>query len=233
MYHQSYLSETDEKVTRLGDLVLIIEILRKLKGKDLECSETGDKCPTREYLYIEFLTDALEKLGFVFYARDQLKKNRKNIAVSKYLVYNLIFDCRAFIDTMAGLLNHHYEMGKKGTAINLCHQDFVKELNYKNPELVTNLKQFENWIKNLNQWRNKLVHRQGLFIPFTKSGAEFMLEDVWNFSDLTSALANKKPLAHIKITEFCEGISKFALLLMELICATIRNDLAERVSEIT
>jgi hypothetical protein len=229
MYHQSYLGEINERPKNLDSLVFLVNVLRRLKGKDYEHSETGEASPTREYLYIEFLTDALEKLGFVYLARDQLKKNIKDIHVSKYHIYNLIFDCKAFLDTMAGLLNHHYEMGKKGTSINLCHSEFRKELGKNNPELFAPVKEFENWIIKLGEWRNKLIHRQGIFIPFTDGGAEYMLEEPWNFTELAGHL-KKGPPCHIKTIEFCEGNSKFAFLFMEIVCAAIRNDLMDKNS---
>ncbi len=232
MYHQSYMSEIDERLKNLDDLVSIVNILRRKKGKDLEHSDTGGVRPTREYLYIEFLTDALEKLGFVYFARNQLKKNIRNIPVSKYHIYNLIFDCKAFLDTIAGLMNHHHEMGKKGTMINLCRSDFRKDLETNKPELFAPLKEFENWIINLGEWRNKLIHRQGILIPFTEGGAEFMLEEPWNFSELAGHLKKESPPHHFKTIEFCEGNSKFAFLFMEFVCAAIRNDLMHKISSI-
>lgn len=231
MYHQSYLGQIDKRPKNLCSLVFQVNILRHLKGKDYENLETEEAHPTREYMYIDFLTDALEKLGFVYLAKDQIKKNIKDIHVSKYHIYNLIFDCKAFLDTIAGLLNHHYQMGKKGTAISLSRLEFRKEVEKNNPKLVAPMKEFENWIIKLGEWRNKLIHRQGIFIPFTAGGAEYMLEEPWNFTELASHI-KKGRIGHVKTMEFCEGNSKFALLFMEIVCAAIRNDLMEQNAQL-
>jgi hypothetical protein len=228
MYHQSYLGEIDERPKNLDYLVSLVDILRRKNKKDVESSKKEGMLPTREYLYIEFLTDALEKLGFVYLARDQLRISLKDIHVSKYHIYNLIFDCRAFLDTMAGLLNHHYQMGKKGICINLCHPKFREELGKKSPRLKVVINQFESWMVELNEWRNRLIHRQGIFIPFTDKGAEYMLEEPWNFSDLGIHLI-KEPQGCIKTLDFSEGNLRFARLFMEAVCTVIRNDLEEIV----
>jgi len=232
MYHQSYLGEIDERPRNLDSLVFLVNKLRHLKGKDSEISQKGVAVhTTREYLYIEFLTDALEKLGFVYLARDQLKQSRKDLHVSKYHIYNSIFDCKSFLDTMAGLLNHHYQLGMKGIFINLCNHEFKEELEKKNPDLMMEIGRFELWLTKLNEWRNKLIHRQGIFIPFTDKGAEYMLAEPWNFSDLAEHFLKEAPVA-VRTIDFCEENLRCARLIMEIICTAICNDLRKKISSL-
>jgi len=130
--HQSYLWKIGVEVKNLAEIVQQVNEMRKKRGADFTKTDDGKIRHTKEYLYLDYISDALEKLGFLYFSRDEMKKHFKNLHACKYYVYNSIFDCKAFLDTVAGLLNHHYEFRKKRTRIDLNHHQFLKDLSKKN-----------------------------------------------------------------------------------------------------
>lgn len=111
---------------------------------------------------------ALDKLGFLYFARDKTKKNIKDLHACKYYVYNSIFDCKAFLDTIAGLINHHYKLVERWRYVDLKHKEFKKAIANKDPLLEKEIDKFTVWIESISEWRNTLIHRHGLFLPFVE-----------------------------------------------------------------
>lgn len=226
LYHQSYLGEINIRPSNLNALVAVINKLRKDKASDSKMLDNGSVQYSGEYLYLEFLSDALEKLGFLYFARDRLKKYKRDLHAGKYHVYNSIFDCKAFLDTIAGLLNHHYKLETRRIQTDLKHTKFLQKLADKNSKLAREISRFEVWIKAISKWRNILIHRHGIFLLFHKDDRYLMPTKPKRFAEI---LLSDEPL--VDPIEFCEENIKYAKLIFEIVCGHIQRDLTERLSK--
>jgi hypothetical protein len=168
LYHQSYLGEINARLGNLNALVDMINKLRRKRGTDGKMDK-GKIHYTEEYLYLEYLSDALEKLGFLYFARDRIKKKAKDLHACKYHIYNSIFNCKSFLDTVAGLINHHYKLGKRRGNIDLKRAGFMQDLANKDPQLGSKIGKFKVWIKAISNWRDTLIHRHGILLFFTQA----------------------------------------------------------------
>lgn len=226
LYHQSYLGEINVRPRNLGTLVETINKIRRRKGSDIKKVHGGRVQYSEEYLYIEYLSDALEKLGFIFFARDKIKKDIKNLHACKYHIYNSIFDCKALLDTIAGLLNHHYKLGEKRAGVDLKRQKYIRKLADKNPLLAREIGEFEIWTKAISDWRNTLIHRHGVFLFFVKDNKFLMPVKPLRFVD--AALFQVPTVDPI---DFCEENIRGAKLILEIVCRHIQKDLVDRLSD--
>jgi len=218
LYSQSYLGQIGIGLNNLDSLVKEINRLRKNKGRDAKIAE-GLQITT-EYRYLEYLSDAIEKLGFLYFARDKMKNN-EDIPTSKYYIYNFIFDCKALLDTIAGLINHHYELRKRKGGIDLNKPRFVKALYTKNPLLSKDIENFGEWIKWINRWRLDLIHRHGLFMYTAR-----LMPTSDEPEGFASAMFNKTPAVDsLRVVEEC---IKNAKHLLETVIACVRDDLLTR-----
>ena len=219
LYSQSYLGQIGGPLNNLEPLVGEINRLRKSRGRDAE-EVRGELRIISEYRYLEYLSDAIDKLGFLYFTRDKLKES-KHVATSKYYVFNFIFDCKAFLDTISSLINYHWELGQRGGDIDLSKPDFVKSVGLKNPTLLKDVQNLEKWIKWIQTWRVNLIHRQGLFMYDAR------LMPSWEEPDeFSQAMFSKRPA--VDSLEVCEESIRNAKSLMEAVCGYIQDDLSKR-----
>jgi len=111
------------------------------------------------------------KLGFLLLSKDALTRIEHNHPNAQpyvaYYVSNFIYDCKAFLDSVAVTLNSVYELGFEGGYIDLCKDNFVTSLEIKEPDLVNKTKKQTAWINKVVDWRNKLIHRFSIVVnPF-------------------------------------------------------------------
>ena len=225
LYHQSYLGEINVRPKNLDALVETINKLRRKKGPDVKKVDKGSVQLAEEYLYLEYISDALEKLGFLYFARDKIKKNIKDLHAGKYHIYNSIFDCKALLDTIAGLLNHHYKLGQRRGSIDLKRPEFMQKLANKNFQLAREIGKFEVWVKAVSEWRDTLIHRHGVLLLFVKDDRYLIPIKPKRFVDIT--LFQEPTVDPIK---FCEENIKCAKSIMEIVYGHIRKDLMQRLS---
>jgi len=225
LYHQSYLGEINVRPKNLNALVETINKLRKKRGPDIKKVGKGNVELAEEYLYLEYISDALEKLGFLYFARDEIKNNIKDLHAGKYHVYNSIFDCKALLDTIAGLLNHHYKLGQRRAGIDLKRPEFRQKLANENSPLVREIDKFEVWVKAVSEWRDTLIHRHGILLLFITNNRYLMPIRPKRFVDI--ALFPEPTVDPIK---FCEENIKCAKSIMEIIYGHIRKDLMKCLS---
>jgi hypothetical protein len=113
---------------------------------------------------VEQIRDSYGKLGFLFLARDYIRKvNGKHplahIYVS-YHLYNFIYDCKAFLDALAVMLNDFYSTGEtEGPQIDLNRKPFREKVIKKEPKLEKIIRKYENWFSIVADWRKSLIHR--------------------------------------------------------------------------
>lgn len=219
LYSQSYLGQKGEALNNLESLVGEISRMRKRRGGDGEVVQ-GKLRISSEYRYVEYLSDAIDKLGFLYFARDKLKES-KHVATSKYYVFNFIFDCKAFLDTISCLINYHWELGKSGGGIDLSKPDFVKAIGSKSPVLLKDIQDLAEWIKWIHTWRISLIHKQGLFMYDAR-----LMPSSSEPDEFSQAMFNRRPA--VDSLKVCEGSIRNAKSLMETVCGCVRDDLSKR-----
>lgn len=112
----------------------------------------------------EQLQDSYGKLGFLFLSRDYIRKvNGKHpldhIYVS-YHLYNFMYDCKAFLDALAVMLNDFYSIAEKRRGkIDLKLETFRNKLIEKDASLTKVIKKYESWFSTVAIWRDNLIHR--------------------------------------------------------------------------
>lgn len=119
-----------------------------------------------------YISDLLEKLGFLYFARDQIKNTENSkphwepigVMSAKYHIYNFVFDCKAFLDALAGLLNYHFNLGLSKGDIDFNKPKLRQRLTGKNADLSKVIQKHSGWIRELNEWRINLIHRHGILI---------------------------------------------------------------------
>ena len=229
LYHQSYLAEIRVDIPGLESFVDIVSRLRKKRGTDGTIVASGELECTEEYLHSEYLSDAVEKLGFIYFSRDKVGKEIKNLNGCKYYIYNSVFDCKAFLDTMAGLINHHYKLVKTKSLIDLNKPEFMRELQKpnKDPTLEREIRNFMPWIQAVSNLRNELIHRRRLLLLWDKKGKCFM-----------SIGANGQPKGLFEIgilkapivdpIDFCEENTKCAKSIIDVVLKNLERDMRSR-----
>ncbi len=218
--HQSYLWKIGVDVKHLTELVQVINEMRRKRGVDATKTDDGNIHHTKEYLYIDYVSDALEKLGFLYFSRDEMKKHSKDLHACKYYVYNSIFDCKAFLDTIAGLLNHHYELGKRRTRIDLNHPQFLVALGKKDETLSQKIRNLNEWVSKLSEWRVTLIHRHGT--PLFPGGKNRFFMPV-KPRRLSEAMLPQ--VRYVDPIKFCEENIWCAHHLLEVVLEHILDDL--------
>jgi len=137
-------------------------------------SEFAKKLIVRDRALAEQIMDSYGKLGFLFLSRDYIRQvNGKHplahIYVS-YHLYNFIYDCKAFLDAVAVMLNDFYLVGKTRGYIDFKHELFRGEIIEKEPKIEKIIRKHEDWFVTVSNWRDKLIHRFSTTIaPFTSS----------------------------------------------------------------
>jgi hypothetical protein len=98
LYSQSYLGQVGVALNNLDSLVGEINRLRKKRGRDAEKVE-GKLQIISEYRCVQYLSDAIDKLGFLYFARDKLKES-KHVAPSKYYIFKRARQIDRYINIM-------------------------------------------------------------------------------------------------------------------------------------
>lgn len=132
------------------------------------------------------IPDMVEKFGFMLLARDQIKAiGNSDQKVVKYHCYNFIFHTKSFLDSISTFLNTEYNLGFKGGEIDLKHGKFITALKEKNSELVQKIDQLRNWISNVVEYRDALIHKHGLWIcPATPEDFNPPVGNSWSNLDI-------------------------------------------------
>lgn len=119
--------------------------------------------PTKELG--EHLLNVTDKLGMVFYARDQvvtLKKQRPVPYIEiRYHIVNAIISSKACLDALANILNDVYCMGRVGSKIDLAsvRGDMVQRIKKMNRKLGEDLEKHQKWLDDITLYRDQVAHR--------------------------------------------------------------------------
>lgn len=138
-----------------------------------------------DYLFTEFrkdleikdtnlagnINDILIKIGFIYFSRDMIKDIMENNLREHsdeilFFLSSLIYSSKAFLDSIAVLLNEFYNLKKSGGEIDLEKENFITELDNVSSIIVGSFKKKKllNWIKNVKQWRDAYIHKMSIFV---------------------------------------------------------------------
>lgn len=194
---------------------------------------------------IEQIIDSYGKLGFLFLSRDCIIEVNGKVPASHVLVhyylYNFIYDCKAYLDSVAIMLNDFYSIGKRGGSIDLKLSSFRDEVIHKAPKLKKIIKKHENWFDTVASWRRDLIHRfsspigfELSYVPSREEMEEFIkknqpcvmfVEPQPYFSANYPELNKKYGKAFRKIEPFCEEWIAKACEFYDQVCDVIAEAL--------
>jgi hypothetical protein len=118
-----------------------------------------------------YLLNATDKLGMVFYAKDQIsrlkKVERPSYIEIRYHVVNAIISCKGCLDALATILNEVYGIGYSKGKIDLAttRSDLLHRVITVNKKLGFLLKKYEKWINQITEYRDFVLHRIMLTTP--------------------------------------------------------------------
>lgn len=121
---------------------------------------------------VQQLIDSYGKLGFLFLSKDYIEKINGKVPLSHmfvtYHLFNFIYDSKAFLDSVAVMLNDFYTIGKTDRHIDFKESSFRDAVVKKEPKLQRIIKEYESWFVTVASWRRDLIHRFSTIIaPFT------------------------------------------------------------------
>jgi len=118
-----------------------------------------------------YLLNATDKLGMVFYARDQIvnlsKKPRPSRVQIRYHVVNSIVSCKGCLDALATIVNDVYGLGYRKGEIDLAtiRSNLLHHIEKTNKKLWDLLKNHEKWINRITTYRDFVIHKIMLSTP--------------------------------------------------------------------
>lgn len=165
-YNNSYLCKKIE----LPNLKNIAEYLMTEYRKEIEIKDP--------YLFGN-INDILIKIGFIYFSRDLIKdiiENKPTDHSDKilYFLSNLIYSCKAFLDSIAALLNEFYNLNKSKGDIDLEKDKFLTGLKKVNLNIICNFEKEKliPWIKKVKRWRDAYIHRMSIIVARYGHGAK-------------------------------------------------------------
>jgi hypothetical protein len=181
--------------------------------------------------------NAIEKLGNIFYAIDEvtrLNQQKYLYREIRYHVFNAIVSCKASFDALATILNEVYSIGYTKGKIDLAtsRSDLINKVSSINAILARKLRKYEGWINKITDYRDFVVHRIMIVTPPMSS------------RDPSAKNANKvrckvpiRPLGLndsdervtlIDAEDFCENLSITLQELIEIVCLDLLTQIRAR-----
>ncbi|MBT6755754.1 MAG: hypothetical protein HOA85_00585 [Candidatus Pacebacteria bacterium] len=141
----------------------------------------GSKKETEAYQYFRGIF--FHRYSFLRYSMDQIKFNMfqakrledeklrfGHYFLSSYHLNNFYLNLWGFIDNLAWVINHLYELGfdveKSAMKVSFLKRDYLKKLKQKNINLYNLFKdeKIKKWFDNLSDKRHPAAHREPLFM---------------------------------------------------------------------
>lgn len=183
-----------------------------------------------------FVLNLMDKLGNVYYARDQiLEENSKDIPshpIVRYHVLNSVTSCKACFDALAGVLNEVYAIGHKKGKIDLAstRSDLIEDVKNMNKTLGRKLEQFQSWINRITEYRDKMQHRIMLLTPIVgkeELKCKVPFKPVF-IGDPTMSLFAAKKIPYQDAEDFCHELIDNITKLIEIIFVDLIQMLSSR-----
>jgi hypothetical protein len=187
---------------------------------------------TRPFMEVgRYLLNATDKLGMVFYAKEQiakLKKSKRAYIEIRYHTTNAIISSKACLDALATILNEVYGIGYRKGQIDLAttRSDLLHQIVKVNRKLGSSLKKHEKWINRITEYRDFVIHKIMLITP--------PIGPTTNASGLTRPLSVKVPLRPLTIDhieqkeiswldaeDYCQRLIERLQRLIEIVCVDL------------
>lgn len=112
---------------------------------------------------IEQIIDSYGKIGFLYFSLERINELKgekmSSFPNAYYYAYNFIYDCKAFLDANAVMLNDHFNIGACGGEIDFKDGRFRSKVVKKVPKLSKTFNKHQKWIDEVVKWRKALIHR--------------------------------------------------------------------------
>lgn len=173
------------------------------------------------------------KLGFMFLARNYVKRLKSKQDSHIYLTYhffNFVFDTKSFLDAVAMILNYFYNLGYAKGDIDFKKTSFFKSLNKKSPNLGKEISKHKKWLYDVIKWRDSLIHRLSPLIETVNDEAK---NDFLIPSEPVTFLANSTIEKYARIPKydgivFCETWINNAKDIFENTCHILADELVKK-----
>lgn len=195
---------------------------------------------------IEQIIDSFGKLGFLFYSRDRIQELNGKVRASHvyvhFYLYNFIYDSKAYLDSIAVMLNDFYQIGERGGKIDFKYGLFRNKVIENEPRLTDIINELEPWFIKVYNWRRDLIHRFSspvgwhlIEVPTQEEMDEYLERSPPNlmlvepqpyFSANFPELNKKYGTSFQEIDPFCEEWISNACNFYEHVCDVIANALA-------
>lgn len=185
----------------------------------------------------EHVHNMLVKFGFMWYSHNELKETTKGRQIpTHYHLSTFIFNSKAFLDAVANILNHFYNLGFEKGSIDLKRKDFINALNKKTPNLANEFLKQKEWIDFVTFWRDEIIHRKSPLIvyrsPPDKTGnapkdltVKMTIEPVTLFDCEKEEQRLQKKYGKVEqdILEFCHDWIDKADKMLQMVCEDLYN----------
>lgn len=150
----SYLAQIRYEPDFLKRLNMVFLQIWKIK-KDLDLAE---------YLSNMDIKFGLLKLGKYFIEQNITKQTSTHYHFSTF-----IYNTKAFLDSIANVLNLIHNLQFKGAEIDLTKTEFSSRLYEKNSVIATEILNKMEWIKKVSYWRTETIHRKSPIFPYIQN----------------------------------------------------------------
>ncbi|MHA1972651.1 MAG: hypothetical protein ACTSW1_06655 [Candidatus Hodarchaeales archaeon] len=116
---------------------------------------------------VQQFIDSYGKLGFLYYGYEHIKHLSSNPSSHHgyyYHLYNLVYDTKAYLDSISVMLNHVYKIGVKGGNIDVKHGVFRDKIIDKDENYKQIFNEHLKWINEVIDWRDSLIHKFSIVI---------------------------------------------------------------------
>jgi hypothetical protein len=176
---------------------------KELERTLIEVQNGSREITIRNSTLMQQIQDSYGKLGFLFFARYEIEQiNGKHplcyIPVSYYL-YNFIYDCKAFLDAVAVMLNAFYSIGNTRGDIDFRHKRFRDKIMQKEPKLEEAIRKHEDWFLKVSNWRDDLIHRFSAIVAPFSSTENWPTDEELDRAALQPCMMLKEPQPYLSL----------------------------------
>lgn len=144
---------------KVGYIPRAFEKLGRILIRDIGTQELAIK----DRRLVQQIIDSYGKLGFLFLSRDYILQVNGKVPLSHiyvtYHLYNFIYDCKAFLDSVAIMLNDFYQIGAVGGNIDFKKSSFRNTIAERETKLHGIMEKHKKWFVKVVAWRDALIHK--------------------------------------------------------------------------
>ena len=193
LYVNSYLPEINFISNPIDALAehLLDDFDDEIKFKNLELQD--------------YINNVLIKLGHLEFAKKSIGDvNGVILNPGTNVTYHLahfIYSTKAFLDSLAILVNYVFELGYEKGDIDFKKGRFKKSLINENKNFEVTLQEYDSWISKVIEWRDSLIHQKiSLIIPASDGKPDY--------DPFKHVVPVKMPIEPMSLNDFKSKITK-------------------------